>query len=159
MATTATTYEIADDDLNIPGTRGAWAFLADGKRFGRIEETERGYRAVQEGARPDLVLWTGPVRPFRVNAAEDAEERHQEATRRRTAMDQETAASLKERTGSALADLDQWREEHPNVADWRVEEARRMLARATTLLGWLHDDRDPEGDAARAQLQASGFFD
>jgi hypothetical protein len=94
-----------------------------------------------------------------VNAIEEACERHKEATRRRTAMDQETAASLKERTSSALADLDQWREENPRVADWRAEEARRLLSRATTLLGYLHDDRDPEGDAARAKLRESGFFD
>jgi hypothetical protein len=159
MATTTTTYEVGDEDLNIPGTLGAWAFLADGKRFGRIEETQRGYRAVQEGARPDLILWAGPEWPFRVNAIEEACERHKEATRRRTAMDQETAASLKERTSSALADLDQWREENPRVADWRAEEARRLLSRATTLLGYLHDDRDPEGDAARAKLRESGFFD
>lgn len=74
-------------------------------------------------------------------------------------MDKDTAKRIKTQIGDAVLGLTAWKTNHPAVADYRVEEALTGLRRANTLLGYLVDDTAPEGDAARASLGASGFFD
>ena len=67
-------------------------------------------------------------------------------------MNEEYAAVLVAMTRALQDSLETWREEHPNVADWRVEEAHSKLARVARVLTYLWQDEDPEGDAARAEL-------
>ncbi|MFD8654971.1 hypothetical protein [Streptomyces mirabilis] len=73
-------------------------------------------------------------------------------------MARDTAETIHGGITTALADLNTWQDQHPNVADYRVTEALQRLGRAETLLSYLVDNTDPEGDAARAHLKASGFF-
>jgi len=54
-------------------------------------------------------------------------------------------------TASGL--LEERQARHPDWADWRMEQLKLHLRRATILAGWLHDGVDPEGDAARAGLR------
>lgn len=68
-------------------------------------------------------------------------------------MAEKTAEGIHGSITAALAELNNWQNNHPNVADYRVEEAAANLRRAQRLLGYLRDDTDPEGDAARAQLR------
>ncbi|MGW9069244.1 hypothetical protein ACWGQT_07340 [Streptomyces yangpuensis] len=68
------------------------------------------------------------------------------------------AGALHGQTQAIEDRLSDWQNANPNVADYRVEEARRCLRRAATLLGYLRDNTDPEGDAARAELRRKGFF-
>ncbi|MEU9405720.1 hypothetical protein AB0E08_08435 [Streptomyces sp. NPDC048281] len=70
-------------------------------------------------------------------------------------MAQGTAESIHASITSALDELTAWKAAHPNVADWRIEEAATKLGRVQRLIGYLRDDTDPEGDAARARLRST----
>jgi hypothetical protein len=65
-------------------------------------------------------------------------------------MDESTAQRLHFHNAENIKILQSWQERHPNVADYRVTEALQALQRAGRVLGYLVDDVDPEGDAARA---------
>ncbi|MFD7835670.1 hypothetical protein [Streptomyces sp. NPDC059761] len=68
------------------------------------------------------------------------------------------ATALHDKTAEVSNLLNSWQDAHPNVADYRVTEALSKLRRVETLLGYLRDNVDPEGDAARAELRRKGFF-
>lgn len=73
-------------------------------------------------------------------------------------MDKEFAQQLATMAMMAAVRLSVWRSDHPSVADYRVEQALEALTRAGTLLGYLREDTDPPGDAARAELAKSRRF-
>lgn len=87
----------------------------------------------------------------RYQAAEEAAPAQEDDGRR---MAEDTAREIHGKIASALADLNTWQEQHPNVADYRVTDALQRLGRAETLLNYLATDTDPEGDAARAAWRA-----
>jgi hypothetical protein len=68
------------------------------------------------------------------------------------------AASTEALVLAALDRVAAWQDGNPHIADYRVTEAHQALVRAGRLLSYLKDGTDPEGDAARVQLKASGFF-
>jgi hypothetical protein len=74
---------------------------------------------------------------------------------RRTRVSKRTANKAAAEVAELLGTLEGWQKRNPNVADYRVTEALEHLRRVSVLVGYLVDDRDPEGDAARAKLRAT----
>lgn len=72
---------------------------------------------------------------------------------RGTDLDVEEMKDLGGYLAAAAVMIDRRQARHPNWADWRMEQLKLHLHRATILAGWLHDGVDPEGDAARAGLR------
>lgn len=61
---------------------------------------------------------------------------------------QEVAREVFEPVLGAAATVEQWRQAHPDIADYRIEAAFRALSSAVTELRKLVDGVDPEFDAA-----------
>lgn len=73
-------------------------------------------------------------------------------------MEEDFARGNKRLADAVLARLKDWQEQHPDVADYRMDGAIGALAKASAYLGYLTDDTTPDVDAARRARYADGFF-
>lgn len=70
-------------------------------------------------------------------------------------MDEDTAALAREKAKHARVLVQQWQDEHSNVADYRVNDALEGLRKAERALDHLYrDEQYPEWEEARDKFVA-----